>query len=102
MKQINLLLSFLFLSTITFAQGSIKGQITDAETGEPLIGANIVVGTNGVTSDFDGNYVLKLEKGTHNVKFSYIGFQDIIQTVTIDNQDVTIDMKMGGSLELKP
>jgi hypothetical protein len=40
MKQLNLLLSFLFLSTIIFAQGSLKGQITDAETDEPLIGAN--------------------------------------------------------------
>lgn len=101
MKQLNLLLSFLFLSTFTFAQGSLRGQITDAETGEPLIGANIVVGTNGVTSDFDGNYVLKLAKGTHDVKFSYIGFEDIIKPVTIENQDVTLDIKMGGSLELE-
>jgi hypothetical protein len=101
MKQLNLLLSFLFVATITFAQGSLKGQITDAETDEPLIGANIVVGTNGVTSDFDGNYVLKLQKGTYEVKFSYIGFEDIIKTVTIDNQDVRVDIKMGGSLELE-
>jgi hypothetical protein len=101
MKQLNLLLSFLFLSTIAFAQGSVKGQITDAETGESLIGANVVVGTNGVTSNFDGNYVLKLAKGKHEVKFSYIGFEDVIENITIDNQDITLNIKMGGALELQ-
>lgn len=101
MKQLSLILSFLFFTLITFAQGSLKGQITDAETDEPLIGANIIVGTTGVTSDFDGNYILELPKGTHDVKFSYIGFEEVVKTVTIDNQDVTLDVRMGGSLELE-
>jgi len=51
---------------ISFAQGKvITGVVTEAGTGEPLPGVNVVVkGTNtGAATDFDGKYTIKAEKG---------------------------------------
>ena len=78
----NLLVSLVFLlfSTTLFAQagvGKISGKVTDADTKEPLIGANIVIlNTNlGAATDLDGNYfILNITPGTYDVKVSYVGY----------------------------
>ncbi|MBU0475527.1 MAG: TonB-dependent receptor [Bacteroidetes bacterium] len=81
-----LLLAFILLLTnsIIFAQsGKISGTISDATTGEALIGVNIIVeGTSlGAATDVDGFYViLNVSPGTYNLKASYIGFAP--QTIT--------------------
>jgi len=66
------------------AQGSgnakIKGTITDALSGEPLIGTNIaILGTSmGTSSDLNGEYVINnIPAGTHTVVFRYIGYKNI-------------------------
>jgi len=73
-------LSLLILTSSAFAQlgvGKISGKILDADTGEPLIGANIIIlNTNlGAATDLDGNYfILNITPGTYNVKVSYVGY----------------------------
>lgn len=61
---------------ILLGQRTITGNITDAESGEPLIGANIlVVGTSsGTITDFDGNYSLEVPAGADKLMFSYTGY----------------------------
>jgi len=82
-KNVTNLLAFLvllFSSTAIFAQtgvGKISGKVTDADTKEPLIGANIIiVNTNlGAATDIDGNYfILNITPGTYEVKASYVGY----------------------------
>ena len=84
MKQVNLrilrtilpLLLGMFLSIGAFAQQiSIKGHVKDV-TGEPIIGANILVkGTsNGTITDFDGNFVLNAPQNSILV-FSFVGYE---------------------------
>ena len=54
-----------FLSIDAFAQQmTVKGLVKDT-TGEPIIGANVVVKgtTNGTITDFDGNFLLNANKG---------------------------------------
>jgi outer membrane receptor protein involved in Fe transport len=72
---------FLFLLLVTaelgFAQGKIAGRVTDAATGEALIGVNVVIDgtTQGTTTDVDGNYIiLNVRPGEYTLRFSYIGF----------------------------
>ncbi len=73
-------LSLLILTSSAFAQsgvGKISGKILDADTREPLIGANIIIlNTNlGAATDIDGNYfILNITPGTYNVKVSYVGY----------------------------
>jgi len=84
MKKIstNLLAFLVFLigSAAIFAQtgvGKISGKVIDADTKEPLIGANIILlNTNlGAATDIEGNYfILNITPGTYNVKVSYVGY----------------------------
>ncbi len=73
-------LVFLISSAAIFAQsgvGKISGKVIDADTKEPLIGANIILmNTNsGAATDIDGNYfILNITPGTYEVKVSYVGY----------------------------
>ena len=60
------------------AQKTVKGQITDAVTGESVIGASIVQKgtTNGVITDIDGNYSINVPDGATLV-ISSIGYQTV-------------------------
>ena len=69
---------FLMLFTLSiFAQSTVSGKITDAETGEALIGANVLIaGTSiGTTSDLDGNYTLTSDRALPwTLEVTYTGF----------------------------
>lgn len=56
----------------------IKGHVVDV-TGEPIIGANVVVKgtTNGVITDLEGNYILNNVPDNAIIMISYIGYQSI-------------------------
>ena len=78
----------LFLSLSVFSQSAIvKGTVVD-ETGMPLLGATVIVeGTaNGVTTDFDGNFLINVKKDNAVLVFSYIGFETY--KVTLGDQTV--------------
>ena len=53
----------------------VKGQVLD-EQGMPVPGANVVEKgtTNGTTSDFDGNFIIKLSSESATLVVSYLGF----------------------------
>lgn len=73
-------------------QGSIKGTIADSETGEPLIGATVLIQgtTKGVVTDIDGNYILKdVSAGTYNLVISYVSYEQ--QILRIDVQKSAIN-----------
>ncbi|AXT63556.1 SusC/RagA family TonB-linked outer membrane protein [Aquimarina sp. AD10] len=59
-----------------FAQSTVVGTVTDAGSGQPIPGVNIIVrGTsNGTSSDFDGNYSLGNVKDGESIIYSYVGF----------------------------
>lgn len=70
------LLAF-FASSLLFAQSMIvKGTVVD-NTGTPLIGVTVIEEgtTNGVATDFDGNYVINVKSSTASLVFSYVGFE---------------------------
>ena len=68
------LLCLLLGSATAFAQ--VSGTVLEASTGEPVIGASVLeVGTtNGIITDFDGNFTLNVSEGAQ-LEFSYMGFQ---------------------------
>lgn len=74
--------SWLFSQT-----GEVAGRILDAQTQEPLPFAHVFVGntTLGTTSDAAGHFVLKnVPVGTHELVFSYIGYQTFQSQVAVD------------------
>lgn len=74
-----------------FAQGTVTGKIKDDMTGEPLIGATVVLDgtTTGATTDLDGVFKLDVPNGTQKLKISYVGFENIVVDVNVNNGETT-------------
>ncbi len=77
---------------------TVKGVVTDAVTGEPLPGVNIVVDgtTTGVITNIDGKYSISLPDENATLVFSYVGYLaekvDVAGRTTVDvvlAQDIT-------------
>lgn len=87
-----MLIIFGLAANIIFAQrGELVGKVLDKEYNDILPFANVLVKntTFGTTTDFEGNYNLKLEEGTYAVVFSFIGYETIeINDVVIKNSEV--------------
>lgn len=64
---------------------TIKGQVVDKKTGDPIIGANVLVKgtTNGTITDVDGKFVLNAPAGSI-VEISFIGFKTLEIKATSD------------------
>ncbi|MTI38773.1 TonB-dependent receptor [Fulvivirga lutimaris] len=74
----------LMISLSAFAQErTISGTVIDGDSGEPLIGANVLVAgtTNGTITDFDGNFKLNAPSEAFTLKISFIGFEDVVREV---------------------
>ena len=88
----------IFTSTLLIAQNStLSGFITDAETGEGLISANVFVtelGT-GTTSNEYGFFSVTIPKGKYEVQFSFIGYKK--ETI-----DVDLNLSVSMNVELSP
>ncbi|MBT0606993.1 TonB-dependent receptor [Aequorivita echinoideorum] len=83
-----LLLIMLFLSTFaSFSQGKVTGKIIDAQSGQPLSGANVVeTGTsNGTIADFDGNFTINVKSNSGTLTFSFVGFLETTASYTLNN-----------------
>ncbi|PKL88166.1 MAG: hypothetical protein CVV23_11585 [Ignavibacteriae bacterium HGW-Ignavibacteriae-2] len=112
LKKIQLAIIFLFCSTLIFAgeTGKIAGKITDTKTGEPLIGANIVVFARwvngeeqkmesifGAAADIEGEYyMLNIPPGEYSVKASFVGYQtNAVIKVRVDvDKTTTVNFKL--------
>ncbi len=71
---------------------TIKGEVTDAQNGEALIGATVMVEgeKGGTVTDFDGNFVLQVPSTAKKVKVSYIGYIDKVVALS-DNMKVKLE-----------
>ena len=90
-------LSLLIVSYLGFAQNVVTGNVSD-DNSLALPGATVVVeGTsNGVTTDFDGNYSISANKGDVLV-FSFVGFDN--KSVAVGNSN-KINVQLNSSNEL--
>lgn len=85
----------MLLTGYSFSQtGTLRGSITDGDTGEELIGATVmIIGTStGTASDLDGNFsVSNIEPGIYTFTCQFISYDPItIKDVEIKSNDVTI------------
>src|SRR5699024_4531061 len=62
---------------VKIRQETITGTVTDAQTGEPLVGVNILVAgtSNGTATDANGHYELTVESLQDTLRFSFIGYR---------------------------
>ena len=80
--------------------GKLSGRVFDKETGEPLIGVNVIIeGTRlGASTDLNGEYfVLNISPGLYTVKASMIGYG----TQIVERVRIQVDLTTKINFELK-
>lgn len=75
-KRCFVLLLMMLLATVSFAQSNLKGKVVD-ESGEPIIGASVVIeGTKqGAVTDLDGLFILDNVPADAKLSISYVGYE---------------------------
>jgi TonB-linked SusC/RagA family outer membrane protein len=94
LQELILCILLAFVSVSAHAQDFIvTGTVKEADTGDPIPGANVVVkGTsNGTVTDLEGKYTLKIENQTIVLTYSFVGF--ITQEIEVGSQSV-IDVEL--------
>ena len=71
---------------------TVKGEVTDAQNGEALIGATVTVEgeKGGTVTDFDGNFSLQVSSSAKKIKVSYIGYIDKVLAIS-DKMQVKLE-----------
>lgn len=98
----------MLISVLSFAQnkGTLSGTLTDKDQNNlPLPFANVLIKgtTTGVTTDEKGTYKLSLAPGNYTIQFSFIGYENIEERITIKSgETLTINKALGsGSYQLQ-
>ena len=105
MKQSKILFLLLFLPMLVDAQSqkfTLSGYIKDAQNGEDLIGATVVVADQasiGVTSNIYGFYSLSLEAGQYELAFQYLGYQTKVIPIDL-KADQTLNVELGANSQV--
>lgn len=85
---------FLLFSLSAFAQkGTIRGSVIDDETGEPLIGAIVLIAgtSNGAAADLDGKFSILADPGTYELQVSYVSYNTTsIKDVIVKSGEVNL------------
>lgn len=86
----------LFTSS-SVAQNILSGTVTDASTGDPLIGANVIImGTSlGAATDLYGAYrIVAIPNGEYTVRVSYVGYEPKKFTLRFSGKEQKLDVQL--------
>src|SRR5690625_5868674 len=86
-----------FVNVMHAKTGTLYGFVTDSETGETLIGTTVMLPEleSRSATDLDGHYQMNnVPTGTHQIRFSYVGYRTVNTTVTITTGNNTLNMEM--------
>jgi len=97
MKQLYISMLLALVPLFTYSQNTLTGNISDAETGEPLEQVSVYIPQleNGTVTGQDGNYSLKnLPEGNYKLVISYIGFETHSTSIEINSGNNAFDFQM--------
>jgi iron complex outermembrane receptor protein len=91
-------LLILILIGVGFAYGStVKGIVKNSDTGDPLIGANVVIkGTGmGATTDEDGFFIVQnVSEGDYKLEVSYVGYNSYTESIKVGTSEVELQISL--------
>ncbi len=98
--RIGVLVAFCLAYTGLFGQTVLRGEVLDHETGEALIGVNVLVaGTQtGTITEWDGSFQLRVEKIPVTLEFKYTGYTAMVLEVTDPRQKIRLEMSISAVL----
>ena len=94
--KLNLVLCTLFLTSSNLYAGDIKGKIKDAQTGEEIIGASVIVKedpSKGTVTGLDGSFNLTVNRPKYTLVCSYVGYKKYEIEIGSKDSEVIIPMK---------
>ena len=102
MRKVFLLLLTLLAGEICLAQHTVSGTITDARTGETLIGATVydTVSKKGTITNQHGRYTLTLKDAKAVIRISFVGYETQYHPLAM-SQNHRLDVKLHGSVMLQ-
>lgn len=97
---ITLIFSFFFIDLIAQQKHTISGFVVDKETGESLIGVNVIWKDQfqGTTTNAFGFYSITLPEGNVKIDFSYIGFDIYAESISL-TEDLTLNIELAPSAQ---
>jgi outer membrane receptor protein involved in Fe transport len=110
MKSLRFHSSYLTLAVVVLAgvalaanTGTVNGRVMDRQTGEPLIGASVIVdGTElGNATDLNGQYqIINIPPGKYNMTASYTGYNDqrVTDVLIVQDNVVSVDFKLAATV----
>lgn len=97
---------FVFITTTSTAQQTVRGKVVDSESKYPLFGVNVFIKLDSVNvignnCDFDGNYILpNVPIGKHTLQISYIGYQSKTTPIEVKSaKEVVLNLELEESSE---
>jgi hypothetical protein len=99
--QVTMLLFFLTSFLLAGTTGKISGVAIDKQTGEPMVGMNVIIeGTfQGASTDLDGDYfIINIVPGKYTVTASMIGYK----SVSVTNVQIGADLTTKLHFEMEP
>jgi len=98
-KAIRLLLLASMLTAVLYAQGTIRGKVTDAGNSQPLPSVNIsVIGTSmGTVTNENGEFSINVNDGAYTLKASALGYAAIQKQVTVSGGEAVVNFSMSES-----
>lgn len=97
LKLLSAFAALMFSAQIAAAQFTVTGTVTDAATGETLVGVTVFnpATNSGTNTDMDGEYSLEVPAGEAMLRFSFIGYSTRnIEVSGSNGQTVTLNVEM--------
>jgi outer membrane receptor protein involved in Fe transport len=91
--------AFFSLKTFIFSQNAtVTGHLTDAETGEALVGVVVKIGASGAVSDLEGGYRISVAAGAYEARFDLTGYTARQQNIRLAaGESRTLDMVLASA-----
>lgn len=96
-KLLTMLVCAILFSLDAFAQVTVQGTVTDANTGELLPGVNVVIQElqTGSSTNIDGEYEIpNVPEGTYTLAVTYVGYQSYTNEIDVGNSTVTQNIEL--------
>ena len=101
-KLITLFLVMMFSMISLIAQtGTIKGTVSDKETNQPLVGANLFISHTSYygTTNKSGEFIIEgIPQGKYNLTISFVGYQTSLKEINVEqNETIVLDAKLSST-----
>jgi len=95
-----LIMALMLLSVASFGQSKVKGILVDAQNGEVLIGAAVVVDgtTIGTATSLNGSFTIDIPSGNQKLILSYVGYIELTKEISLKSGE-EVDL---GKVPLEP